>query len=78
MLRTHAVFYPCQSLEGCREDRVFVEAVMRLVVELGGANTLHLGLFGGLSPLDWEVGKICEAGHTLPEKFSLSHLFLVQ
>ena len=55
-----------------------VEAVRRQVVELGGANTLHLALFGGLSPLDLEVGKICEAEHTLPEKFSLSHLFLVQ
>ena len=57
---------------------MFVEAVRTQVVELGGADTLLLVLFGGLSPLDWEVGKICEAGHTLPEKFSLSHLFLVQ
>ena len=55
-----------------------VEAVRRLVVELEGANILHLALFGGLSPLDLEVGKICEAGHILPEKFSGSHLFLVQ
>ena len=57
---------------------MFVEAVRRQVVELGGADILLLVLFGGLSPLDLEVGKICEAGHTLPEKFSLSHLFLVQ
>ena len=57
---------------------MFVEAVRTQVVELGGADILLLVLFGGFSPLDWEVGKICEAGHTLPEKFSLSHLFLVQ
>ena len=55
-----------------------VEAMRTQVVELGGANILHLVLFVGLSPLDLEVGKICEAGHTLPEKFSVSHLFLVQ
>ena len=55
-----------------------VEAVRTQVAELGGADILLLVLFGGLSPLDLEVGKICEAGHTLPEKFSLSHLFLVQ
>ena len=54
-----------------------VEEVRTQVVELGGANILHLVLFGGISPLDLEVGKICEAGHILPEKFSVSHLFLV-
>ena len=55
-----------------------VEEVRTQVVELGGANILHLVLFGGISPLDLEVGKICEAGHILSEKFSGSHLFLVQ
>ena len=54
------------------------EAVRTRVVGLEGANKLHLVLFGGISPADLEVGKICEAGHTLPEKFSVSHLLLVQ
>lgn len=55
-----------------------VEAVKRQVVGLGGANKLHLVLFAGISREDLEVGKICGAGHTLPEKFFVSHLFLVQ
>ena len=57
---------------------MFVEAVRTRVVGLGGANRLLLVLFGGISPADLEVGKICEAGHTLPKKFSVSHLLLVQ
>ena len=55
-----------------------VEAVKRQVVGLGGANKLHLVLFAGISREDLEVGKICGAGHTLPEKFFVPHLFLVQ
>ena len=57
---------------------MFVEAVMTRVVGLGGANRLHLVLFGGISPADLEVGKICVAGHILAKKFSVSHLLLVQ
>ena len=57
---------------------MFEEAVRTRVVELEGANRLHLVLFGGISPADLEVGKICEGGHTLPKKFSVSHLLLVQ
>ena len=57
---------------------MFVEAVMKRVVGLGGANRLLLVLFGGISPADLEVGKICVAGHILAKKFSVSHLLLVQ
>ena len=57
---------------------MFEEAVRTRVVELEGANRLHLVLFGGISPADLEVGKICEGGHTLPKGFSVSHLLLVQ
>ena len=48
------------------------------VVGLEGANRLHLVLFGGISPADLEVGKICEAERTLPKMFFVSHLLLVQ
>ena len=57
---------------------MFVEAVKTRVVGLGGANRLHLVLFGAISPADLEVGKICEAERTLPKMFFVSHLLLVQ
>ena len=49
-----------------------------LAVGLVGARTPRLVLFEELSRTVLELEKICAVEHTLPKRFSLSHLFLVQ
>ena len=49
-----------------------------LAVGLVGARTPRPVLFEELSRTVLELEKICAVEHTLPKRFSLSHLFLVQ